>query len=83
MNEGMALGFMPGDQRPDSADLAELLGKFSQLSSDLDIGPERAAAMLFYATEHQLERWQELLEFLTGEVTALLTEAMEATEDGD
>lgn len=97
MEEGMALGFIvdgeprlmgsggPGGQPrgAQTAELAELLEKLSQLSSDLDISPERAAAILFYATEHQLERWAELLEFFSGETAALITEAMEATADDE
>ena len=48
-----------------------------------DISAERVAAMVHYCTEHQTERFVELLEFFTAECRALFQEAWEATADAD
>lgn len=44
---------------------------------------ERVAAMVHYCTEHQTERFAELLEFFTSECRALFLEAWEATADAE
>lgn len=48
-----------------------------------DVSAERLAAMVHYGTEHQMERFAELLEFFTAECRALFQEAWEATADAD
>lgn len=63
--------------------VSEDLSKFFELCGFEKLGPERFAEMIFYAAEHQTERWAELYDFFFNEAAALLLEAMEALDGGE
>lgn len=86
---GFVLGGLPkdigsggkvGEPRPAAKKFEETLnGLLEQCGLD-KLGPERAAKLIFYAAEHQIERWTELYDFFFNEAAALLLEAMEALD---
>ena len=63
--------------------MSEGLSKFLDQCGLEKLGPERAAELIFYAVEHQTERWAELYDFFFNEAAALLLEAMEALDGGE
>lgn len=78
--EAMGSGGKGGEPRLGAS---EGLSKFFELCGLERLGPERAAELIFYAAEHQTERWTALYDFFFTVAAALLLEAMEALDGGE
>lgn len=63
------------------AELMESLNKVAGIWNMEKLDPQRMAAVMFYITEHCLDRLTELLAFFGEEFGAIVSEALEATDD--